>query len=180
MSLDIVTCPIGSNTTQVMTITHTLPDTITHTLHIPETNNNTISKTPLIIKLQPGVTIFGAGKGKRGPTGPIVTTSDEDESPDSPLNSPRAPAPKTPEDRAFSPPMLDHDYDNVSSPGNSSTASGPTYVRPPGFTHHAQEITVSKPRIKKKKTALLGMKDGLRRRDPTPPKSKPRRGMVSL
>lgn len=33
------------------------------------------------------------------------------------------------------------DYDSVSSPGGSSTASGPIYVRPPGFDHHAHEIT---------------------------------------
>ena len=35
------------------------------------------------------------------------------------------------------------DY-SVSSPGGSSTASGPTYARPAGFEHHAQEIIVSK------------------------------------
>ena len=34
--------------------------------------------------------------------------------------------------------------DSVSSPGGSSTASGPTYARPAGFEHHAQEIIVSK------------------------------------
>ena len=34
--------------------------------------------------------------------------------------------------------------DSVSSPGGSSTASGPTYARPAGFEHHAQEILVSK------------------------------------
>ncbi len=36
----------------------------------------------------------------------------------------------------------DNDFyaDSVSSPGGSSTASGPTYVRPAGFEHHAQEI----------------------------------------
>ncbi|TRY79469.1 hypothetical protein TCAL_08923 [Tigriopus californicus] len=33
------------------------------------------------------------------------------------------------------------DYDSVSSPGGSSTASGPIYIRPPGFDHHAHEIT---------------------------------------
>ncbi|GFS17909.1 hypothetical protein ElyMa_003250300 [Elysia marginata] len=37
---------------------------------------------------------------------------------------------------------LDHDYENVASPC-SSTASGPTYVRQPGFRHHAHEVTVS-------------------------------------
>jgi len=34
----------------------------------------------------------------------------------------------------------DLDYESVSSPGNSSTASGPTYVRPAGFEHHAQDV----------------------------------------
>ncbi len=33
-----------------------------------------------------------------------------------------------------------NDYDSVSSPGGSSTASGPTYIRPAGFDHHAQEV----------------------------------------
>ena len=72
--------------------------------------------------------------------------------------------------------LPDHDYENVSSPGNSSTASGPTYVRQPGFTQHAHEVTVSRPKIKKKKTALIAMKEGLRKREPTPPKTKPKRG----
>ena len=108
------------------------------------------------------------GQGKRGASGPIVTTSDEEEQgSDSPRRS---------RDSTFSPTLLDHDYENVSSPGNSSTASGPTYVRQPGFTHHAHEVTVSKPRIKKKKCALIAVKDGIRRREPTPPKNKPKRG----
>ena len=34
----------------------------------------------------------------------------------------------------------DLDYESVSSPGNSSTASGPTYIRPAGFDHHAQDV----------------------------------------
>jgi len=34
----------------------------------------------------------------------------------------------------------DLDYESVSSPGNSSTASGPTYIRPAGFEHHAHDI----------------------------------------
>lgn len=36
------------------------------------------------------------------------------------------------------------DYESVSSPGGSSTASGPTYIRPAGFDHHAQEILAPK------------------------------------
>ena len=115
---------------------------------------------------------MSGGKGKRGPTGPIATTSDEDEP--GPGQEDPAP-PHTEHDYA----LPDHDYENVSSPGNSSTASGPTYVRQPGFTHHAHEVTVSpvsRPKIKKKKTALLSVKDGLRKRDPTPPKTRPKRG----
>ena len=34
----------------------------------------------------------------------------------------------------------DLDYESVSSPGNSSTASGPTYIRPAGFDHHAHDV----------------------------------------
>ena len=67
----------------------------------------------------------------------------------------------------------DHDYENVASPSGSSTASGPVYVRPPGFQHHAQEIR----RKKKKSTVLLEQRrEGLKSRAPTPPKVKPRRG----
>lgn len=66
----------------------------------------------------------------------------------------------------------DHDYENVASPSGSSTASGPVYERPPGFTHHAQEIR----RKKKKSTGLLERREGLKSRAPTPPKVKPRRG----
>lgn len=66
----------------------------------------------------------------------------------------------------------DHDYENVASPSGSSTASGPVYVRPPGFQHHAQEIR----RKKKKSTGLLDRREGLKSRAPTPPKVKPKRG----
>ena len=147
------------------------------------------------------------GKGKRGPSGPLATTSDEDSSPESPRESPRGEYPRelphgeTPRgefpresprtsrdstrseesvesrDSALSPtsPLLDHDYENVSSPGGSSTASGPTYVRQPGFTQHAHEV-VARPRIKKKKSTCISIKEGIRRREPTPPKAKPKRG----
>ena len=134
------------------------------------------------------------GKGKRVAAAPLTSSSDEDE-PDapgpedipqaSPHNSPHhehdyacpssspslSPgAPSTP-----TTPASDVDYDNVSSPG-SSTASGPTYIRQPGFTHHAHEIVV-KSKVKKKKTAVfLSVKDGLKKREPTPPKNKPKRG----
>lgn len=65
----------------------------------------------------------------------------------------------------------DHDYENVASPSGSSTASGPVYIRPPGFQHHAQEIR----RKKKKSPGLLDRREGLKSRAPTPPKVKPRR-----
>ncbi|WAR15660.1 hypothetical protein MAR_005765 [Mya arenaria] len=69
----------------------------------------------------------------------------------------------------------DHDYENVASPSGSSTASGPVYVRPPGFTYHAQEI-----RRKKKKSGLLDRREGLKSRAPTPPKVKPRRDPLPM
>lgn len=65
----------------------------------------------------------------------------------------------------------DHDYENVTSPSGSSTASGPVYVRPPGFQHHAQEIR----KKKKKPTGLLDRREGLKSLAPTTPKMKHRR-----
>ena len=38
---------------------------------------------------------------------------------------------------------LDSAYDSVSSPGGSSTASGPTYIRTAGFDNHAHEVTAT-------------------------------------
>lgn len=73
----------------------------------------------------------------------------------------------------------DHDYENVASP-NSSTASGPIYVRPPGFKHHAQAIEAKSRHKKKKTTTLLSLRDGLKKREQTPPKYKARRGMCEL
>ena len=86
--------------------------------------------------------------GKRGAVAPLVTTSDEDDSgPDSPRSE------STESRSAMSPGLLhDHDYENINSPG--STASGPTYVRQPGFTHHAHSVTKSK--VKKKKSGHPG------------------------
>lgn len=73
----------------------------------------------------------------------------------------------------------DHDYESVSSPC-SSTSSGPIYVRPPGFTHHAQDVEVTnvKNKLKKKKysTPLATVREGCKKREATPPKLKPRRG----
>ena len=130
--------------------------------------------------------IMSGGKGKRRPSGPMITSSDEEDDPvTGPSPSPssvssngvevvHSPTNHVEHDYA----LPDHDYENVSSPGNSSTASGPTYVRQPGFTQHAHEVTVSRPRTKKKKTTLIAMKEGLRKREPTPPKTKPKRGKI--
>lgn len=46
---------------------------------------------------------------------------------------------------------LDSAYDSVSSPGGSSTASGPTYIRPAGFENHAHEVIAS--------SAVVGMNE---------------------
>ncbi|KAL8594612.1 hypothetical protein ACOMHN_011352 [Nucella lapillus] len=72
----------------------------------------------------------------------------------------------------------DHDYENVASPC-SSTASGPTYVRPPGFTHHAQEVESVKSKLARKKSrpaAVISLREGFKKREQTPPKTKPKRG----
>ncbi|XP_046377221.1 uncharacterized protein LOC124149582 [Haliotis rufescens] len=73
----------------------------------------------------------------------------------------------------------DHDYENVASP-NSSTASGPIYVRPPGFKHHAQAIEAKSRHKKKKTTTLLSLRDGLKKREQTPPKYKARRDPLPM
>ena len=107
---------------------------------------------------------------KRGAPGPLVTTSDEetDSLPPSPRSNVTSSSSVHQESYA-----LDHDYENVASPGGSSTASGPVYIRPPGFKHHAQEIK----KVKKKKTAaFLDTRNGLKKRAPTPPKMRQRKG----
>lgn len=138
------------------------------------------------------------GAAKRGASEPIVTTSDEESDG---CSSPRSNCsntltyqqpkhqsssqhqhnshqvqPSQSQQRAYEAYEHDHDYENVASPG-SSTASGPVYVRPPGFSHHAQEIK----KTKKKRTALLEYRlAGSRRRAPTPPKMRPRRESVPM
>lgn len=96
--------------------------------------------------------------------------------------------PPSPRVSASSPPPsnfaheLDHDYENVASPC-SSTASGPIYVRPPGFTHHAQEVESVKSKIVRKKSrpaAVIPIREGFKKREQTPPKTKPRRGEFYL
>jgi hypothetical protein len=49
---------------------------------------------------------------------------------------------------SFAPSSPSLDYDNVQSPGGASNASseGPTYVRTPGFEHHAQEFEIQRKR----------------------------------
>ena len=93
-------------------------------------------------------------------------------------------SPPSPRDCATSPPPSsfahehDHDYENVASPC-SSTASGPIYVRPPGFTHHAQEVESVKSKLARKKSrpaAVISLREGFKKREQTPPKTKPRRG----
>lgn len=113
---------------------------------------------------------FNQSQGsKRVAAGPLVTTSDEEESSDSLPPTPRANVSQNREACEH-----DHDYENVASPSGSSTASGPVYERPPGFRYHAHEIK----KTKKKKTAVsfVDFKPGLKKRAPTPPKVKPRRG----
>ena len=95
--------------------------------------------------------------------------------------------PASPRHRSFSPTTHfahehDHDYENVASPC-SSTASGPTYVRPPGFDFHAQEVTVSSKKLKKKKSSEHSLNvglNGLKGREATQPKIKPKRGELSF
>lgn len=96
---------------------------------------------------------------------------------------PRASSPSptpTPHQQAYDGYEHDHDYENVASPSGSSTASGPVYVRPPGFQHHAQEIRQEARRKKKKPTGLLDRREGIRSRAPTPPKVKARRDPVPM
>ncbi|CAC5385493.1 unnamed protein product [Mytilus coruscus] len=111
---------------------------------------------------------------KRVAAGPIVTTSDEES--DSLPPSPRSNDTSLNQNREAC--EHDHDYENVASPSGSSTASGPTYERPPGFKFHAHEIK----KTKKKKTSVYfgDFKGGLKKRAPTPPKVKPRRDSVPM
>ncbi|XP_055863424.1 serine/threonine-protein kinase phg2-like [Biomphalaria glabrata] len=97
-----------------------------------------------------------------------ATTSDNPNSPEVGSSSPSA---------AFAY-EHDHDYDNIASP-SSSTSSGPIYVRPPGFKHHAQEIVAPSltNSLKKKKSyaTFSTLKEGFKKREATPPKLKPKR-----
>lgn len=129
------------------------------TLPVPVANSvisvRTSPHTITVSQVSPSTSVSSAGsqkegsaKGKREAPGPIVTTSDEEDL--SPPNSPRASSRKP---QTVSPTCHDHDYENIGSPGGSSTASGPTYVRQPGFSHHAHSVS-SVAKSKKKKTAV--------------------------
>ncbi|XP_013416853.1 uncharacterized protein LOC106178273 [Lingula anatina] len=119
--------------------------------------------------------------GKRGPSGPLANSSDEEDAGDAvnisvSSTSTTTSSPSTPSPNASS------DYENVASPGGSSTASGPIYVRPPGFAHHGQEILktpASKPSWRKKR-AILAMKEGLKKREPTPPRPKSKKDPLPM
>ncbi|KAJ8320630.1 hypothetical protein KUTeg_002217 [Tegillarca granosa] len=133
---------------------------------------------------KPYVNNHSVNGAKRVAPGPLVTTSDEEESdslPPTPRSSvTRSPSVTSPtcteeQQHAHEAYEHDHDYENVASPGGSSTSSGPVYVRQPGFKQHAHEVK----KLKKKKT-LIDVEDGLRRRAPTPPKLKPRREPVPM
>lgn len=96
---------------------------------------------------------------------------------------PRASSPSptpNPHQQAFDGYEHDHDYENVASPSGSSTASGPVYVRPPGFQHHAHEFRQETRRKKKKPTGLLNRREGIKSRAPTPPKVRARRDPVPM
>ncbi|XP_059142094.1 mucin-2-like [Physella acuta] len=74
----------------------------------------------------------------------------------------------------------DHDYENIASP-SSSTSSGPIYIRPPGFKHHAQEIVSSNVKsLKKKKCSTHVIKEGFKKREATPPRLKPKRDPLPM
>ena len=74
-----------------------------------------------------------SGKGKRKPNFPTSIEEDEDEDYDASKTSSSSCKDDDDDCRTV-------DYDSVSSPGGSSTASEPQYIRPAGFEHHAQEI----------------------------------------
>jgi hypothetical protein len=58
------------------------------------------------------------------------------------------PPPLEANNNSFPSSSFSFDYDSVHSPGAASNASseGPTYVRTPGFEHHAQEVEIQRKR----------------------------------
>ena len=158
---------------------------------------------------------MSGGKGKRGPSWPIivVTTSDDDDEaccpldddltpsvdqPPAPSETPVAvttgrvsecdvgvsptplggsptPVGASPTPVAVSPCLVaDHDYDNVSSPSSTASEPATVYARQPGFTLHAHTVVVDGEKAKRKKSLVVVR--GGRRREPTPPKCRPKRG----
>ena len=129
----------------------------------------------------------GVPRSPRKDTASVMTLASPDVGAESDVETTPS-LPPSPRVSASSPPPsnfaheLDHDYENVASPC-SSTASGPIYVRPPGFTHHAQEVESVKSKIVRKKsrpTAVIPIREGFKKREQTPPKTKPRRGEFYL
>ncbi|XP_074654387.1 uncharacterized protein LOC141908299 [Tubulanus polymorphus] len=115
------------------------------------------------------------GGGKRRSAAPLTTTSDESDDGDVPSVSRASADIET--DSAV------EDSSPLSPCSGSSTASGPIYIRPPGFKHHAHsdraEI-ISRPRIKKKKKIVI-LRDGIKRQETTvTPKIKPKREPVPM
>ena len=126
---------------------------------------------------------MSAGKGKRGPPeGQLGATSSSSSDEDN-LESPR----QLPMVNVQKQLPLDHDYDYANSPSGSSTASGgvTSYVRQPGFTHHA--YTIRRPKKKKNKAEDVTVDDDVDdqsaskpAKHPAPVKNKPVRGEISF
>jgi hypothetical protein len=51
-----------------------------------------------------------------------------------------------PNNDAFGSSSSSFDYDSVHSPASNTSSEGPTYVRTPGFEHHAQEFEIQRKR----------------------------------
>lgn len=85
-----------------------------------------------------------SGKRKPPPEAFIYDVDDEDEYVDLTKGEQRSIIPPSKPNGTVVDPAetWDYGYDSVNSPSGSSTASGPTYVRPPGFEHHGQEIVI--------------------------------------
>ncbi|KAI0237036.1 hypothetical protein LSAT2_012482 [Lamellibrachia satsuma] len=126
---------------------------------------------------------MSGGKGKRVSSSPLASSSDEEGTAekDGPAND--SVSDSREQDKTLlavdtsgpSPTLPDHDYEAAHSPGDSSssTTSEPSYIRQPGFTHHAHRV-VCYPKAKKKRIFIATVK-GQKHREPIPPKSRPRR-----
>lgn len=131
---------------------------------------------------------MSGGKGKRVSSSPLASSSDEEGTAekDGPAND--SVSDSREQDKTLlavdtsgpSPTLPDHDYEAAHSPGDSSssTTSEPSYIRQPGFTHHAHRV-VCYPKAKKKRIFIATVK-GQKHREPIPPKSRPRRGKQTI